>query len=79
MDLCCGNGARSGGSHQLFPFNSPAETFMKLWELEPPAVQQLWVQILTPLQACDVPISPEFKDPVGLTFQTASLSQAPSL
>jgi hypothetical protein len=52
---------------------------MKLWELEPAVVQQLWVQILTLLQACDVPISPEFKDPVGLTFKTAFLSQAPSL
>lgn len=52
---------------------------MKLWELNPPVVQQLWVQIFTTLQACDVPISPEFKDPVGLTFKTASLSQVPSL
>lgn len=48
MDLCyVETGQEVGESHPLFPHNSPAGTFRKLWELEPPVVQQLWVQILT--------------------------------
>lgn len=52
---------------------------MKLWELKPLGAT-LWSSssgfksLPLSIQACDVPISPEFKDPVGLTFKTASLS-----
>lgn len=45
MELCCGNRARSREPSSCFPLNSPAGTFRKLWDLEPPesdfVVQQL--------------------------------------
>lgn len=73
MELRGGNGKTWGILSPVSPQQSRRNLQEMLGLGSYCVVQQLWVQILTPPQACDVPVSPEFKDPMGLTFQTASL------